>query len=167
MPIFVRTIEATTWRKTAPACADEVCADAITGTRGRGLGTLGNTLSVWEIPHEGELEKAILAIVSGYERLETVDVVMLDRSAIEAAGIRIQNNTGRTPFKEFENKHHDLLDLNYKSLGQLAGLIVSELDTGRVKRVRLAEAEKLVRKAIAGGTIHPENLKESMRAQIA
>lgn len=80
MGYLVRKFTRSKWGNPVPADYSNLNADAVTSC----LRTTRNTLSVWRIENEKELDQAILAIAGTLERLQTFDIVSLDETEILA-----------------------------------------------------------------------------------
>lgn len=96
MSLLVRKIEKAKWMQNDIVGSEDISADAITNC----MKTTGNTLSTWQIPGDNEIPEAILAIVSGHQYLDTIDIVCLDRSSLEIQGIALQSTLGNTPIQD-------------------------------------------------------------------
>lgn len=140
----------------------DVSADAITIC----MKTAGNTLSVWQIDEEEKIKDAVLAIVSGGEHLDTIDVICMERLELEEKGFRLQATPGRTPVKELSKQHIDLCDLTYGKLGILAELTVQVFKEERVVRYTVGNLKKLINEAINLGRLQKNDLNESLRDKI-
>jgi hypothetical protein len=101
--MLVRKVNKAKWIN-ADNVKEPPSADAITGC----LRTTNNTLSVWRINNETELEDAVLAIVSGQERLDTIDVIVLDDEHFIKCKISTEETEGRTPVEDLKSTHRDL-----------------------------------------------------------
>ncbi|MDR1089538.1 MAG: hypothetical protein LBL79_00545 [Prevotella sp.] len=133
-------------------------ADAITGC----LRTTKNTLSVWRINNEAELEEAVLAIAAGQDRLETIDVVMLDDDYFVKCDIVIEETEGLTPVVDLKNTHVDLCSLDFWSIGMVAEHIVESIKKDKHRRFREAELTKIIKNAIATKRLELADLKDGI-----
>ena len=137
-------------------------ADAITGC----LRTKENTLSVWSINNETELEEAVLAIVSNQDRLETIDVVMLDDDYFMKCKISTKETAGLTPVKDLVDAHRDLSSLDFWTIGMVAEHIIESIKKDKVKRFREAELTKIIQNAIIKKRLELSDLKEGIIKKI-
>lgn len=161
MPVLARKIERAKWAQNAAAEADQVSADAITSCR-----TMQNALSVWEVAGSEDLETAVLAITTGFDRLDAIDVVMLPSEAVVAAGLQIEQTDGRTPVLDLVQTHRGLANLTYRSLGTVANLVLGSLAQNMWKRYSLAEIRKIINDAINAGRLEKEQLQERVRDRL-
>lgn len=79
MGLLVRKINRSKWPQEDEKNVFKVASDAITIC----LKSCGNTLSVWEIDNEQNLDEAVLALASGFQHLESIDVVMLESDRLK------------------------------------------------------------------------------------
>lgn len=87
-------IERGKWIVSDSELLGEISADAVTGN----LRTQDNTLSMWEVADDpGE---AVLALACGKQRLDTLDIVMLDKEAVQSRGLEVVEKLGETPVSE-------------------------------------------------------------------
>jgi hypothetical protein len=125
-----------------------------------------NALSVWEVAGSEDLETAVLAIATGFDRLDAIDVVMLPSEAVVAAGLQIEQTDGRTPVLDLVQTHRGLANLTYRSLGTVANLVLGSLAHNMWKRYSLAEIRKIINDAINAGRLEKEQLQERVRARL-
>lgn len=137
-------------------------ADAITGC----LRSTKNTLSVWHIKSATELEEAVLAIASGQDRLETIDVVILDEDYFEKCNILIEATEGNTPVPDLKDTHLDLCSLDFWSIGMVAEHIAESIRQNKFKRFREAELSNIIIKAINANRLKLTDLKEGIQKKI-
>jgi hypothetical protein len=161
MSLFIRKINRNKWLQVDEA-PDDVSADAITGC----MRTLHNTLSVWEVQDENEIDEAVLAIVSAGDRLESVDVVQIDRECLVENKIDCIRTKGDTLVEELKDTHIDLSNLAYKELGIIACHIVDKFKEKKVKRYTEGQIKAILRDAIQQERLETENLNESIRKKL-
>jgi hypothetical protein len=137
-------------------------ADALTCC----LKTKGNTLSVWYIENEEDLEEAILAIVSGQAHLETIDVVILDDDRIAECLIETEVTEGDTPVIDLKKQHRDLSKLDFWTLGMVAEHIIESVKNDKIRRFRTASLKNIIKAAIENKRLTIEDLKEDVRKKI-
>lgn len=142
---------------------DDLVADAITSD----LRTSKNTLSTWEIESEDQVLEAVLALSSGFDRLDTIDVIILDKAEVIGRGFEIIETPGLTPIKDLVNTHKDIVNLTFKSLGSFSRLILDTFHKEKVKRVKKGELKKLLLEAIETGRLNIDSLKDGVREKLA
>jgi len=128
MSLLVRKIDKGKWLQNKITEDEDVSADAITLC----LRTLKNTLSVWKVSTEDEIKEAILAIISGSDHLETIDIVSINCQEIVSDGITLAQNpeTARTRVQDLKNSHYDIINLSYSKLGVVSRHIVDCFKNG-------------------------------------
>lgn len=162
MSLLVRKIEKAKWLQNNIQGGEDVSADAITNC----LKTKGNTLSTWSISTIDELSEAVLAIVSGHEHLDTIDIVYFDSNLLKEDGIALQSSPGKVPIQDLIEQHKDIINLTYKSLGTVANYIVESIKQDNVKRYTKGMIKKILNKAIDEGRLQKTALSESVRDKI-
>lgn len=137
----------------------EVSADAITIC----LRTDKNTLSVWSISSDSDIEKAVLAFVSSGDNFDSFDVVCLNLESLERQGLLIEQYPMEIPYKSFKDFHFNITQLTYKSLGIVAKQITDEIKEKKDKRFRKSELKKMMKSAIESNLVNYDMLKESLK----
>ncbi|MDR3160322.1 MAG: hypothetical protein LBU28_01755 [Spirochaetaceae bacterium] len=158
MPLLIRKIEEQKWRQNDILHGAEVSADAITGC----LRTYQNTLSLWKVESEEEINDAVLAIVSFFDKADTIDIVKIDPALLEEKSLKYEPSIGKTAYTYFENRHFDLIELSYKKLGFVADVIVSCLRNNKNQRFYRKEIKNLIREGLDTGKIDKKDLKPKL-----
>jgi hypothetical protein len=86
---FARKINRPKWEPKLFMGPDDIAADAVTGC----LKTTGNTLSLWECSNDlADIHRIALALALGIDtdRIDTIDVVLLPKSAFEGRGFTLE-----------------------------------------------------------------------------
>lgn len=157
MPILVRKINRSKWSD-APDDVFGVSSDAITSC----LRSQNNSLSVWKIASEEDLDEVVLALVANFQRLETIDVVILDGEYLIRVNVEREECEGNTPISEVDAQHFDLVNLNYFKIGLVAEHIIERIKLNKVRRYTKVELKTLLKKAIELQRIGIEDLNESV-----
>jgi hypothetical protein len=126
------------------------------------LKTQKDTLSVWQINSENDLDEAVLAIVSNFKVLESIDVVILDGVYLLKANVEQEQTNGRTPVTDLINSHYDLKKLDYYTLGLVAEHIIQRVKINKIKRYSIKDLKTILKKAISDNRLKLEDLKESV-----
>jgi len=159
---LIRKINKSKWYQIDIKNDDDVSADAITNC----LKTTKNTLSVWSIENEEDIEKAILAIASNLDHIETIDVVILNDEKLKEYGIKIITSMGNTPIDSLKEIHRDLSELTFSKLGHIKDHIVERIRNDKIKRYTKGNLKKILKKAIDKGFLELDDLNESVRSKI-
>jgi hypothetical protein len=159
--MLVRKINKAKWFSDGRVIGDP-SADAMTNC----LRTTQNTLSVWQINSETEIEDAVLAIVSGQDHLETMDIVMLEDDYVIKCEICTEETEGLTPVSDLRNKHRDLTSLNYWTMGMVAYHIIENIKKDKSQRFTEAKLKKIIKDAIAANRLKLADLKEAIQKKV-
>jgi hypothetical protein len=138
-------------------------ADALT----KDLPTKRNTLSVWYIDNETELEEAVLAIISGQPHsLETIDIVILEDTYLINNNINIEKTNGETPVVDLKERHRDLSSLNCWTLVKIAEYIAENIKNNNIRRYRKADLRRIIKNAVSEERLSFYDLSDSIRVQL-
>lgn len=159
---LIRKINKSKWLQINILEEDDVTADAITNC----LKTTKNTLSVWEIENEYDINDAVLAIVSNQDHIETIDVVILSDIELSNQGITIIASSGNTPIESLRDIHRDLTQLTYSKLGVIKDHIVERIRNDKLKRYTKGQLKKILKNAIEQGLLELDDLKDSLRKKL-
>ena len=154
MSLFVRKIEIAKWKQRNILDGEQPSADAIT----RCMKTRRNKLSLWRIADEEELEEAVLAIVARHTHLETIDVLSMQPSLFDDKRLHLGESHGITPYTDFSNRHLDVGDLDYESLGHMADIIIESIRQDRSKRFTKSQLKHILAQGIRDGKILKSDL---------
>jgi len=159
---LIRKINKSKWYQINIMEDDDVSADAITNC----LKTTGNTLSVWSIDSEEDIDEAVLAIASNLDHIETIDVVILNDTTLREYGISIITSTGNTPIESLREIHRDLAELTFSKLGIVKDHIVERIRNNKIKRFTKGQLKKLLSNAINKGLLQFDDLNDSIREKL-
>jgi len=163
MSYLVRKINKAKWHQIDLENDNDVSADAITSC----LRTRSNSLSVWKIGNEDDLDLAVLALVSNQDHLESIDVVILEQDALENKyNINVVASPGITPINSMVNDHRDLKNLRFSSLESMKNHIVERIRDNKIKRYTRGTLKELLNNAIEEGIVKFDDLKESVRSKL-
>ena len=162
MSLLVRKINKAKWLQVDISTTDDVSADAITNC----LKTTKNTLSVWKIDTEEDLEQAVIALVANQDHLDTIDVVILQEDSLNEYNLNIVASPGDTPVESLVEAHRDIADLTFSRLGSVKDYIVERIRNEHIKRFTVGNLKKLIKKSIEDGLLKKEDLKESIQKKI-
>jgi hypothetical protein len=162
MALLIRKIEYNKWMERRILEGEQPSGDAITNC----MKTKGNTLSLWSIDNEDELEEAVLAIAAQFNNLDAIDVLKIDPLLIQAKGLPVEACPGLTPYVGFVNNHLHVVNLDYMSLGLMADVIVESIRQEGRKRVTFGELKRIIIKAVEEGKIQWADLKPDVQKKI-
>ena len=101
MPYLARKIGRAKWERKNGLASDEVPADVTADLR-----TDSNALSLWqlEVPSDNDdLCKIALALATGAQRIDVMDLAWIDKDTVSAQGISIARSDGRAPIKSLRS----------------------------------------------------------------
>ena len=158
---LARTITRAKWEPKRGLQSGKISADAVTGD----LRTRDNMLSFWQCPSgtDVELEDVVLAIATGREEVDKVEIVWLDVEDLRTDGQTLINSEGRTPVAELVSLHVDVCHLDYKRLGKVAHRVFSAFDEGRYCRLTRARILALLTSAVRKSRVDLKDLKEKVQ----
>jgi hypothetical protein len=160
---ILRKVQKSKWRPSElNDDPSSIPADALS----RCLSSTNNSLSIW-VFEEGELEDAILACAAHSTRssFDTLDFVILDERQVQ--DLDIEKNPGDTSYKNFEEKHRDLINLNATTLVMFASQVsISLRDKSRSERLTAKKLRALIIKALDEGKSDMTDLHIEMQKKI-
>jgi hypothetical protein len=162
MSYLVRKVNKAKWFQIDILNDDDVSADALTNC----LKTTNNTLSVWHIESETDLDSAILAIVANQDHLDTIDIVILEESSLQGYNINIVASPGETPVTSLINAHRDLSQLTFSKIHDIKNHIVERIRNDKLKRYTVASLKRILNSAIERGLLKRDDLKEPIKRKI-
>lgn len=162
MSYFVRKIEMAKWGKYDSEYCYDPPADAITCC----LRTSGNTLSLWKVDTYEEIQDAVTAITANAEHLDGIYIVILEEECLVKSGLQIKQSEGKTPYAAFRDKHYDIQELSFSSLGKVSNIILDSLRDGGFKQITKKQNREQLIQAICGNKISQEDVNEKLRAKL-
>lgn len=162
MVSYIRKIDYGKWKRNSGVQNyKELSADVITNC----LKTSQNTLSLWQFNSDDEKTDALLAIVSGLEHLDTIDVIVIE--GVDLNGFSLLKTKGRTPFIDFKNNHFDLNNLNYRLLGNFSEIVHKAVESNKVIRITRGKAKGLIKDAIDAEKLKIEEVSERILSKLS
>jgi len=163
MPLFIRKITRSKWPDEGK-CQIEYCpADAITRCLGTGN---NNTLSVWEVTSENDIDEAVLAMASAGDHLDAIDVIPMVPEYLKENGVDWEQSNGKTPVSDLRKNHRDLSNLTYKKIGIIACHVMDKITAEKWKRYRKSDLKEILNKAISDGRLEVDKLSNSIRKKL-
>ncbi|MCG8776512.1 hypothetical protein [Tenacibaculum finnmarkense] len=160
MSILVRRINRAKWNQ-VDIVSDDSSADAITSC----LKTTNNDLSTWLIEDENDLNTAILALITGsrQENLSTIHIIYFDESLISDKNLNLSITEGDTLIDTFKNKHRDISELTYSSLGEVKDIVLDCLRNDRFKTITRSKLKTLLKDCIKEELLEKSSLSDSIQ----
>ncbi|OMD64651.1 hypothetical protein BSK62_16915 [Paenibacillus odorifer] len=161
MPLLIRKITRSKWpsENYLEVEVDTLSADAISSC----LRTSNNTLSTWEVESKDQIEEAVLALACSAQRIENVDVIFMDRDEVADFGFVIIPTPGKTVVDDLVRHHYDICNLNYKSIGGFASLILKSFHEEKHLRFTASKVKAIIRKAVEDERVNLSMLDEKIQ----
>ena len=122
-----------------------------------------NTLSIWNL---NDYSDAALALVNPNFRLDTLCFVKLKKEELLKEELNLENNKGLSLIDEYNGKHYDIRDVNYKSLGKIIKLILKSIKNEDYKIVTPQEIVKLIENAVVDNKIDSSKVPKDIMEKI-
>lgn len=161
---LARKVKLAKWAS-SPALADgEISADAVTAD----LRTRQLSLSFWECGsgEESQLMDVVLALASGADQVETIDLVWLQEEDLRNDGHSVSRQQGRTAAADLASKHVEVGRLDYRRLGKVAGLVVGAIADGRCRSFKRSRVVSALTDAVRMGRVPSNGLAPKVRAVV-
>lgn len=135
-----------------------ISADAITSC----LRSTNNTISVWDVDN---IEDAVLALACTNTSLIVIDIVALSKEHLEEMDIEVKKVKATNPVDDLNEKHCDIVNLDYSKLGIIANKIADETikNSDYIIRYSKSKVKEIIKKAIVEGRISIDNLDENLQ----
>ena len=159
---LVRKIAISKWNQRKVLNGEVPSADAITSC----MRTSNNTLSVWMIKDEGELDDAVLAMISKFTSIDKIDIIIINPEILKQNDIFLEKSSGDTHYSNFIDKHRDLVNLDYVSLGRVANVIVESLRNKCNRRFTAKKLKDILIKGIEDGKIQTGDLDKELLVKL-
>lgn len=143
---------------------DQIKADSISE-----LVTSDNCISTWYIDTPKNIDRAVLALASGFRNLDSIKLVLLDIEKLEKCGLTAKQSeeTGLTKAKGYEKYHYDIIDLNYQRLGKLAQFIISTLHDSGAVNIEKKDIIAVLSQALVDEIVDFDCLDKNLKAGLA
>lgn len=164
MPVLVRMISPAKWKQDSDLSSGAIAADAVTGD----LRTVQNRLSFWRCVTSNplEIERVALALAAGLERLDRLDLILLEEEDLRHRGLDIRSTPGNTPISSLRTHHVDVDQLNLSRLGSIAQLIAMAHRARALVTLSRLEVLAIVVRAIRDDTLAIQSLRGELRAKV-
>ena len=129
------------------------------------LQTDKNKLSVWKIENDQDLLDAFVALGSNSVSIGTIDAVKIDADCI--SDLKLDNEKGDTPTIGINEKHRNITELNYSTLGDVINSIILGIrsDGGYVRKTK-GEMKRLLVEAYRTNRLIMDQLAPNMKNSI-
>jgi hypothetical protein len=152
MGLLIRKIDGPKWNRCDYSNgADAVPADLIT----KDLQTNSNALSLWYADSDSCIDDVILALASCRNVINIIDIIKIDKESVKR-DLKLTLSEGSTAYTNYKNKHYNLTELTYKSMGIFITLILKNKDA--IERIRVQRIKSILRNGLATEKIRKEDL---------
>ena len=162
---LARMVSRAKWERKEWMSNGDISADAVTAD----LRTQNNTLSFWRCPKgaDAEIDKVALAIATGRDKIDKVEIVLIDEKDLKNDGQMIEDSDGNTPVENLVKLHVDVTQLNYDRLGKIAQRVASAVSANQFHRISKNRVGALLVTAINGDAmLKIDWLNEKLRSQV-
>lgn len=161
---LVRKITRSKWERTDQLGDNEIPADGITAD----LRSTNNALSLWACADASEsLDDAVLALAAGFERIDKIEVIWIDRESLKAASVKLDKTQGRTPVADLVDRHIDAVQLDLIRLGRFAEQVSTALKAGQYRRLTKKQVARLIATAVEDGRVALDDLQEKVKIAVS
>lgn len=165
MQYLARKIQRAKWYVLPFMTTVEISADAITG---HSLRTTGNELSLWECDTvDDDLREVVLALAANMQHLETVDIVLLRRSELDALEFQMEPREGNTPVQSLRHRHINAVKLTASKIYQLAEKIALNVRENLLcYRFIMSDVRNILIEGIKSGRLDLDDLHGNVKEKI-
>lgn len=136
-------------------------ADAVTSD----LRTSGNTLSLWMIRDDRELDDVFLALGAKMISFEKLEAIRIPEQYLEPFQLD-ESKEGDSPIVSNRKNHRDIINLTYDSIGDMGMIVCRCLNEKEIVKRTRAEMKKLYVDAYRSGRLDVAFLNEDLRDKI-
>lgn len=130
------------------------------------LKTDHNTLSVWQVDDDTELDDIFVALGSNMDNISTIFIVKLDQNDLLSRGIVLDDQEGNVPVLGINDKHHNIVNLNYVNMAEIIDTILIGLKEEEWSKRTKSNMKKLLCKAYLEGKLDIDNMSASLVKEI-
>ena len=161
---LARKVSRAKWEPCEYITQGGIRADAITGC----LRTKDDTLSLWQCQNiEDDITEVVLALSTAMERLDTINIVLLDRENLGSNGVSLQETPGNTPVAELCSRHIDIVNLDMSRLCIVANHVASKIrNNADCYTFTKTQIRKLLCKAIQEQRLKIDDLKNKLKTEV-
>ncbi len=152
------------WNNVKDKSYGELSSDAVT----KCLKTTGETLSLWYAKDEKDIDKAIVALASTKERIDTLDYIVIEDSLIDSYELELSNTEGKSAYVEFNKQHFDIIGLNYLKLGKVIELIhnIVSKEEDAIKRIKSKQIKQKLKSALDNGKLSENHINKDLLGKL-
>lgn len=122
--------------------------------------TKDNTLSLWNL---NDPVDAALGLINPNYKLNGVFFVNITEERLTEVGLTINNSNGNSIFTDLNDKHFDILNVNYASLKKVSEIILESIKSEQYEIVTTNEILNRVKKYLSEGKIDIDSLPKEIK----
>lgn len=126
--------------------------------------TQKNKLSVWVIHNEDDLNDAFVALASNGDSLSTIDAVKIDEKDLES--LNFDDEMGDTPTYRINDKHRNITELNYESMGVVLSSIIEGIKRSNNIRMTKPKLRELLVNAYKDEKLNIDDMSPQIVGEI-
>lgn len=152
------------WEENRNKCIGDLSSDIITNC----LRTSNDTLSLWYLDDNSEIDEAIIALASNRDLLQKIDYLIIPDEYIKKYSLSLEWENGNSPYERFNNQHWNIVNLNYSKLGVVSEMILDIINSGsgKIERVYEDEVAEKLHVAIRAGNLKMGRLSEKLQEKL-
>ena len=164
-PYLARKVKRAKWDRRNGLAEGEISSHAVTVDL---RASTSCALSFWRCgdASEGAVRQVVLAIASGAERVDPVEVTWLSWTRLKDQGVVFEQTAGRTPVRSLVEEHVDAVNLDLTRLGIIAQEVSASLDDERFVKLTKKEVTDLLAHAVRDGSMPLAALSEDVRLAV-
>lgn len=151
------------WEQDKNKNISDISSDIITNC----LKTSQDTLSLWYVENEDEIDNAIIALSSNRDYVNRLDYIVIPDQYIKDYNLELNKEEGNSPYISFNNNHYNIVNINYSLLGRIAEMIVDIINNGqKIERIHEKVIKSKLKTAIEKKLLDTQKMKESLLSDI-
>lgn len=124
-----------------------------------------NSLSIWQLEDKEDIALAVIS--PNKQSVEKITAVKISKEELEKNGLEIKEQNGNSVASYLNSKHFDIVNMNYKSLGSFAKVIIEALkNEENLEVITQKEVETILKNAISDGRIDKDTLSSGIINEI-
>lgn len=155
MEYVARKVKRARWSALDDAPGGDRQAEAL-----RCLKTMDNGLSLWMCGRSrDDVAEVALVMASLSTSLEKISIVLIEKRALETAGLDFHESQGRTIVDDLKDRHLDVTGISIAGLCGLGRMICEAIDAGQVEDFTSVDLKEILYDAIQARRLNLDALK--------
>lgn len=120
-----------------------------------------NSLSIWQLENKEDIALAVISPAK--QSIEKITAVKINKDELLKNGLEIKEQEGNSVASCLNSNHFDIVNMNYKSLGNFAKVIIEALkDENNLEIITQKEVIEILKKAIDDGKVNKDDLSSDI-----